>query len=112
MRRALLPLLLVAGSLPLGGCVAGIAMGAVGAAVRAATPERPEVIQDLGPAATAACEERAAPLGRVHIIDVDQRPDGRVTVWGTVQDDSQRRSFECRWDRVVKAFKLRPIPTR
>ena len=111
MRRVLLPLVLAA-SLPLGGCVPMMAANAVGAAVRAASPPRPDVAEDRRAAATEACEARATPLGRVRIIDADQRPDGRVTVWGSVEDDRQRRSFECRYDGTVKAFKLRPIPSR
>ena len=74
-----------------------------------ATPVRPVVTEDRRAAATAACEAHAAPHGRVHIIDADQRPDGRVTVWGTVEDDRERRSFECRYDGEVSAFRLRAI---
>ena len=110
MRRAFLPLLL-AGSLGLGGCVAGMAVGAAGAAARAAT-DRPDVSDDRRAAASAACEGRASVLGRVHLIDANQRPDGRVTVWGTVEDDRQRRSFQCRWDGRVTGFTLRPIKPR
>jgi len=83
--------------------------GAAGAAARAAT-DRPEVADDRRPAATEACHARAATLGRVAIIDADQGAGGRVTVWGTVEDASQRRSFECRWDKgKVTGFKLRAI---
>ena len=90
MRRSLLPLL-AASCLGQSGCAAGIAVSAVGAAVKAATPERPVVTEDRRAAAAAACEAHAAQHGRVHLIDADQRPDGRVTVWGTVEDDRERR---------------------
>jgi hypothetical protein len=78
----------------------------------APTPERPDVSYDLRATAGAACETRGAQHGTVRIIDSEQRRDGRVTVWGTVQDAQQRRSFECTYDRRVIAFKLRPIQTR
>lgn len=106
-RPLLAPCLLGAG-LALSGCAAGLAASAVSAAAQAATPERPYVGEDRRPAAIAACEGRAAELGRVHIIDADQRPDGRVTVWGLIENEA-RRSFECRYDGTVSAFKLRPI---
>ena len=59
MRRSILPLLLLA-ALPLGGCAAGIAASAVGAAVRAA--DRPDKApkEDPGPVARAACSAHAA----------------------------------------------------
>ena len=108
MKRALLPLLL-ASSLPLCGCVASLAASAVGAAVRAATPERPTVYDDLRTTAQEACRARAAPLGQVHIIDADQVRDGTVTVWGVVEDAAQRRSFECTFRGTVRGVQLRPI---
>jgi hypothetical protein len=104
-------LLLLASSLALGGCAAGIAASAVGAAVGAGNPQRP-TDQDLREPATAACRARAAPLGQVRIIDADQRPDGRVKVWGTVEDGRQRRSFECNWDGRVRGFELRSVRAR
>ena len=108
MKRCLFPLLAAIG-LGLGGCVAGLAATAVSTAVRAATPERPVVTEDRRAAARAACEAQAAPHGRVHIIDSAQRPDGRVTVWGRVESDRQRQSFECRYEGAVTAFRLREI---
>lgn len=108
MRPFLLPLLAASG-LGLGGCVAGLAASAVGAAIKAATPERPVVNEDRRAAARAACEAHAAPQGSVRIIDAEQRPDGRVTVWGTVEDERERRRFECRYDGEVSAFRLRAI---
>lgn len=107
--RTCLILMVAAGSLSLGGCVAGLAMSAVGAAVRAATPEPVVVTEDRRPAARAACEAQAAQHGSVHLIDAEQRADGRVTVWGRVEHGSQRRAFECRFDQAVTGFRLREI---
>ena len=107
-RAARLPLLLAA-SLALGGCVAGIAAGAVGAVVGAATRPRP-IEAELRPAAIAACSARAAQHGEVHIIDPERHPDGRVTVWGTVTGPGGRRAFRCRFDGEIRAFRLRAIP--
>jgi len=112
MRRSLLLPLLLAGALMQSGCAASLAASAIGAAVRAATPDRPEVTYDLRETASAACRARAARDGEVRIIDSEQRSDGRVTVWGIVQDARQRRSFECTYDRRVVAFELRPIRTQ
>ena len=110
MRRSILPLLVLA-VLPLGGCAAGLAAGAVGAAVRAADgPGEPG--RDLGPAAVETCIARASKLGKVHIIDVERRSSGNVIVWGTVEDERERRSFECRFDGKIAGFKLRPITRR
>ena len=113
MRRSLL-LLVAAASLPLGGCLAGLAAGAVGAAVQAASPNRGPVAYsaDLVAAARAACAERAAQHGQVHIIDAEQGRGGRVRVWGTVQGPAERRSFICTWNREVSGFTLRAIPAR
>ncbi|HEX8640638.1 MAG TPA: hypothetical protein VF704_05725 [Allosphingosinicella sp.] len=107
MRTFLLLPLLAVSSLGSSGCVAGIAASAVGAAVRAAAPG--PVTEDRRPAARTACEAQAAPHGQVRIIDAEQRADGRVTVWGRVENERQRRAFECRYDRRVTAFRLREI---
>jgi hypothetical protein len=96
------------GALPLGGCVASVAAGAVGAAARAAKkPVDPN--RDLGPAALEACTARAATLGEVHVIDVERRSSGNSIVWGTVTAAGKRQSFECRFDGKIEAFKLREI---
>lgn len=109
MRRIFLPLLL-ASSLALGGCAAGLAASAVGAAVNASRPR--ETNEDLRGPAVAACTARAVQHGEVHIIDAEQRRGGRVTVWGTVQEAQQRQAFECGWKGQVSSFRLRPIPAR
>jgi len=102
-------LVLAASSLALGGCVASMAANAVTMAVKASRPDRAGA-GDLRGSATAACSERAAPLGTVKIIDAAQRPDGRVTVWGTVEAEGARQSFECKFGGKVTAFKLRRLP--
>jgi hypothetical protein len=108
MRLLALPLLMVA-ALPLGGCVAGMAAGAVGAAVRAADgPERVPT-EDPGPAARAACSAEAGKHGTVRIIDTEYRSAAKLTVWGTVEGPGGRRSFECRYEGKVAGFKLRAI---
>ena len=96
--------------LPLGGCAASIAASAVGAAVRAANQgDRADPNIDVGPAATEACTAHASQHGAVHIIDVERRGPGKVTVWGTVTAAGHRRSFECRYDGKIDGFKLREI---
>ncbi len=110
MNRALifaLPLL----CLPLGGCLASMAVSAVGAAATAIdrSDDRVETT-NLQPVATQACRERAAQVGSVHIIDTEQQRDGLVTVYGTVQEPTRRRSFECVYNRGrIATFTLREI---
>ncbi len=108
MRALVLPLLLLAAP-PLGGCAAGLAASAVGAAVRAT--DKPEAVptEDPGPAARAACTAEAQRHGTVKIIDTEYRSAARLIVWGTVENAGQRRSFECRYDGKVVGFKLRAI---
>ena len=108
----LLPLLLALAALPLGGCAAGLAVGAVGAAVRAADRPDPPPKEDPGPAARAACTARAAPHGDVRIIDTVYRSPAKLVVWGSVGSDGRRRSFRCRWDGKIVGFELREIEGR
>jgi hypothetical protein len=96
-------------ALPLGGCAASIAAGALGAAVRAADKPDRAPAQDPGPYARQACSEQAAQYGTVHIIDTEYRSPAKITVWGTVEAQGKRRSFECRWDGKVTGFTLREI---
>lgn len=111
MRRRLLLVPLLVLALPLGGCVASMAAGAIGAAVKSSQPKRgpyqPDAAVRLG--ASQACEAHAAQFGTVTIIDTEQRSASRAVVYGTVTDPNQRRSFECRFDSKVVGFKLRPI---
>jgi hypothetical protein len=108
MRRPTL-LLIALAALPLGGCAASIAASAVGAAVRAA--DRPDKApkEDPGPAARAACSARAAPYGTVKIIDVVHRSVAKVVVWGSVEGEGRKRSFQCRWDGKIVGFELKEV---
>jgi hypothetical protein len=99
---------MAAGSLSLGGCVAGLAAGAAGMAIRSAQGE-PESNRHLQPAARAACTDHASRYGAVHVIDVQQASVDRIIVWGTVDNGRERRSFECRFTTRITAFKLREI---
>jgi hypothetical protein len=111
MRRSILPLVALA-ALPLGGCAAGIAASAVGAAVRAA--DRPDRAprEDPGPVARAACTAQAAQYGNVKIIDVVYRSAAKVVVWGSVEGEGRRRSFQCRWDGKIVGFELKDVEGR
>ncbi|HET9428565.1 MAG TPA: hypothetical protein VFO69_09425 [Allosphingosinicella sp.] len=109
MRRAVLLVLLMS-SFPLGGCVAGVAASAVGAAVNASQPR--ETNEDLRRPAIAACTARAIEHGEVRIIDAEQRRGGRVTVWGTATQGELRQAFECRYNGQVSDFDLRVLPAR
>jgi hypothetical protein len=110
MRATALASLLIA-ALPLGGCAAGLAAGAIGAAARGASGSRGPA-GDLAPAALEACRERAGQQGEVRIIDVERRRSGNAIVWGTAGDGAARRSFECRYDGRITAFRLRTITAR
>ena len=106
MPPKLMTLLLLA--LSLGGCAAGIAASAAGMAIRSAKGE-PQGNQHLQPAARSACSAHAAQFGAVRIIDVEQRSPGKIIVWGTVTDATQRRSFECEFTDRIAGFKLQVI---
>jgi hypothetical protein len=97
--------------MPLGGCVAGLAMGALGAvgsaAARGGTPADPNV--DVGPDARTACTARAAQQGAAHVIDVEYPGPGKAIVWGTIGEGPARRSFECRWAGKIVGFAVRAI---
>jgi hypothetical protein len=110
MRERLAALAALA-AMPLGGCVAGLAVGAASAVSSAAVGDGPRAAPgvDVGQAAPAACTARATPLGAVHVIDVEDRGPGRAIVWGTVGEGAQRRSFECRWAGKVVGFTVRAI---
>ncbi len=111
MRRSILAFLAL-GALPLGGCAASIAASAVGVAVRAAdTPDKPPR-EDPGPAARAACSARAAPYGTVRIIDTVYKSPAKLVVWGAVEGEGGRRSFQCRYDGKVVGFELKEIERR
>ena len=107
-RSKVAPFLLLAGSLGLGGCVAGMAASALGAAVQSAQP-RPQGNEALKPQAARDCTAHAAQSGTVHIIDVEQRTPSRIIVWGTVTNAGVRQSFECNYTTRIVRFQLRPI---
>jgi hypothetical protein len=111
MRRSILLLLLLA-TLPLGGCAASLAAGAVGAAVRAA--DRPDRApkEDPGPVARRACTAHASQYGTVKIIDTVYKSVAKVTVWGSVEGAGPKRSFQCRWDGKIVGFELKEVGGR
>ena len=111
MSRSIL-LLLALGAMPLGGCAAGLAASAVGAAVRAADrPDSPPA-EDPGPAARAACTAHASQYGNVRIIDTVYRSPAKLVVWGSVEAEGRRSSFQCRYDGKIVGFALRDIEER
>lgn len=111
MRRPTL-LLLALGALPLNGCAASLAASAVGAAVRAADKPDRAPKEDPGPVARAACSAHAAPHGTVKIIDVVYKSVAKVTVWGSVEGEGRKRSFQCRWDGKIVGFELKEVGGR
>ena len=103
--RFLLPLVVLA--IPaLGGC-------ALQAAVMAAELA-PQVHGPLGPSnahlkgtATQACTQRAGQHGSVFVMDVEQRREDRIVVWGSVTNpQKRRRTFECHFTTSLTRFKL------
>jgi hypothetical protein len=88
----LLPLALIV--LPLGGCVAAAAAGALGSAVSHAASDGERAVPDPA-AAREACTARAGQAGSaVRIIDAAVRGEG-VRVFGTVGVGTVRRSCQC-----------------
>ncbi len=55
------------------------------------------------------CTAQAAQYGSVSIIDVEQHSVSKIIVWGTVEDATQKRSFECDFTTKISGFKLRVI---
>lgn len=107
-RRAPILILLAIGTLPLGGCVAGMAASAVGMAARG-TRSPPTAMQASRAEVVKACSDRAAQGGAVHIIDVTQPTPRKMVVWGTVDDGKERRSFQCTYGSQITGFRLRAI---
>ncbi len=108
MRRSIL-LTVTLAALPLGGCAASIAASAVGAAVRAADKPDKAPAEDPGPVARAACAAHAAQYGNVKIIDVVYKSVAKVVVWGSVEGEGRKRSFQCRWDGKIVGFEVKEI---
>jgi hypothetical protein len=104
-RRLLFPLILFA-TPALGGCALQAAM--------VAAELGPQIHGPLGPSnahleATAkqSCTQRAAMHGSVFIVDVEQRREDRIVVWGSVTNQQQRRrTFECHFTTSLTRFKL------
>ena len=111
MHRTILSLIALA-ALPLGGCAAGLAVSAVGAAVRAADKPDRAPKEDPGPAARQACTVHASQYGTVKIIDVVYKSVAKVVVWGAVEGEGRKRSFQCRWDGKIVGFEMREIEGR
>lgn len=108
--RAIIAASMALATLPLGGCVAGMAVGAASAlASQVAKGAAVDPNIDVAPDARAACTARAAQQGAVQIIDVEDRGPGKAVVWGTVGEGAQRRSFECRYAGKIVGFTLRAI---
>jgi hypothetical protein len=108
LRTSLLALL---ACLTLSGCVAGIAAGALGAAVRETRGE-PKTYQNLDSAklaASQACSARAAGHGEVRVIDIEHRGPSKLVVWGTATAAAGRQSFECTYTDQVTGFRLRRL---
>lgn len=99
-------------ALPLGGCVASLAAGAVGAVGSAVAKSGQKAVDpniDVAPPARTACTARAAALGPVSIIDVEDRGPGKAIVWGTIGEGAGRRSFECHYAGKIVGFTVRSI---
>lgn len=92
----------------LGGCLPMMAASAIS---MAASGARGMAVSNahLAPHAEAACKQRAAPHGAVHVIDVQQAKVDRIIVWGTAGEGAAKQSFECHFGTAVTAFRLRPI---
>lgn len=111
MRRSI-PLLIALAALPLGGCAASLAASAVGAAVRAADKPDRAPKEDPGPAARQACTAHASQYGTVKIIDVVYKSVAKVVVWGAVEREGRKRSFQCRWDGKIVGFEMKEVEGR
>jgi hypothetical protein len=111
MNRRLLLVPILGCALALSGCVASVAAGALGAAVRGSQSGKDQYYNDeaVKLAASQACRAQAGQHGEVQIIDIEQRSATKAMVWGTVTSPAERRSFECRFDKKVVGFKLRKI---
>ena len=92
----------------LSGCVASMAVSALGMAAQGARG-RPVSNEALQPQAREACSAQAARYGAVHVIDVEQHGINKIIVLGTVGDGQQRRSFQCDFGTRIIGFTLRPI---
>ena len=92
----------------LGGCVASMAVSALGMAAQSARG-RPVSNEALQPQAREQCSAQAAQYGAVNVIDVEQHRIDQIIVWGTVDEGKQKRSFQCDFGTKITGFTLRPI---
>src|SRR6476469_810553 len=90
----------------LGGCALQMAMAAAEMASNVPGKTGPSNAA-LKPQAMQTCTTEAAKYGTPFVIDVEQRRDDLLIVWGSVTDAKQhRRSFECRFTTKLASFKL------
>ena len=102
---------LLSALLSLTGCVASMAASAVGMAVSGAQG-RAQSNEVMKPQAVKACSERASQFGAVHIIDVEQRTASKLIVWGTVDGQDARRSFQCSFGTSIFDFRIHILSKR
>ena len=107
MRNLFLPVFL-ASTLALGGCAASIAASALGAAIQSGQSDTPANVQ----AGVDACYARANQLGRAKVIDVERRSISKITVWGSVENESGKQSFECCYSDKITGFTIRAVKPR
>ena len=106
MTRKILFVAFAAVAPALGGCALQAAMLATELAPQIRGPMGPKNAQ-LRPVAIEQCTERAAQYGTVFVVDVEQRREDRIIVWGSVIDAQQRRrTFECHFTTRLTRFKL------
>ena len=109
VRKIRLSLLLLLAAPALGGCAVQAALLAADLVPQLEAPLGPSNAH-LRPAATQACKHRAAQHGSVYLVDVEQRRQDRIIVWGSVTDaQRQRRAFECHFKTSIVRFKLGEI---
>jgi hypothetical protein len=92
----------------LGGCVASMAVSALGMAAQGARG-RPVSNEALRPQALKACSAHAAHFGAVTVIDVEQHRVDKIIVWGTIDDGTGKVSFQCDFGTRITEFTFRPI---
>jgi hypothetical protein len=92
----------------LSGCVASMAVSALGMAAQGARGQ-PVSNEALRPQAREACSAQAAQYGAVHVIDVEQHRIDKIIVWGTVDDGKQKRSFQCDFGTKISNVTFRPV---
>ena len=107
MKRTTFLLMLLAAS-SLGGCVPMMALSAADMVARG-TQKAPVSNEGMQTGARDACSAQAGQYGTVSIIDVEQHRTDKIIVWGTVDDGTQKQSFECDFGTKITGFKLRPI---